>query len=343
MKYLEEIKSTESGKDLMDFLKKTFVKEEDYNQLYYQENLTERYFDKNGLSDKKGSIPEIKDKLDKLNHFKKTKYYALLKYDGDKMGEHLSGVSLPKEKEANLRLFHETLSKQLAAFAKYAREEILISPHGKTVYAGGDDFLGFVNLHSVFSIAEKLRIKFNERINEPLKQEFKLEKPLTFSAGIVIAHYKTPLHIVLHNATNLLDEVAKKKLDRDAFAIRLLKHSGESHECGFKWELKEQNMPLKNLQWIVEQLKENFSTNFIQVLNQEMRLLHQETVDTLVITGEINRLVKRSAQKDDLDKEKVALVEILKSLNDRSDATDRGVENFLEALNICKFMHREIG
>jgi DUF1009 family protein len=74
-----------------------------------------------------------------------------------------------------------------------------------------------------------------------------------------------------------------------------------------------------------------------------MRLLHQETVDTLVITGEINRLVKRSAQKDDLDKEKVALVEILKSHNDRSDATDRGVENFLEALNICKFMHREIG
>jgi CRISPR-associated protein Cmr2 len=63
------------------------------------------------------------------------------------------------------------------------------------VYAGGDDFLGFVNLAHLFKAIDELYCDF-----ESMKMD------LTFSTSIVIAHYKAPLHKVLDYSRELLQE-----------------------------------------------------------------------------------------------------------------------------------------
>jgi hypothetical protein len=90
---------------------------------------------------------------------------------------------------------------------------------GRTVYAGGDDFLGFVNLNSLLTVIEDLRKLFNELVNLPLKQfKNKYGETISFSAGICVAHYKEPLSIVLQQA-RLAQKIAKSKIkDKDSFS-----------------------------------------------------------------------------------------------------------------------------
>ena len=113
-------------------------------------------------------------------------YYAVLVFDGDSMGEWLSGARL--KPESSLQEFQDYLSGQLGKFAKIAKG-ILVPPKGKTVYAGGDDFLGFVNLRYLFPVMKELREKFDQMID---LSQFSNQK-LTFSAGVAIAHYTMPL------------------------------------------------------------------------------------------------------------------------------------------------------
>ena len=336
MRWLEAIEQDPESQKILADMKTKIGKDWD-EQLLFPENLTRKYFEKNGFEGYTEHLPALQDALTQLDQHpaKKTKYYALLAYDGDKMGEHLSGQHYPDK--TTLKDFHQSLSIELAGFAEQSRS-ILSPPKGQTVYAGGDDFLGFVCLPDVFELALQLRTEFNTKVNGV----FQLKSPLTFSAGIVIAHYKTPLHVALHNVRQVLTDTAKEKVKRDAFAIRILKHSGESHECGFKWNLAEQS-PLSDMQYILSQLKENFSTNFMQALNQEMRIFHQATPDRDIIAGEVTRLIGRSAQHENLKQEKIDLAAAVMRLSDASRYTDMGVENFLEALNVCKFLLREVG
>mgnify|MGYP001073991910 CR=1 FL=1 len=52
---------------------------------------------------------------------------------------------------------HQKISSLLAGYAKLATEFVEHNHYGKTVYAGGDDFLGFINLNHVFKVMEDLR------------------------------------------------------------------------------------------------------------------------------------------------------------------------------------------
>jgi len=67
-------------------------------------------------------------------------YYALIHFDIDNMGEELSKLDRDEQIE---------LSKKLGAFAYKARE---IVSKKNTIYTGGDDFLGFVELNKLFDI-----------------------------------------------------------------------------------------------------------------------------------------------------------------------------------------------
>ncbi len=171
------------------------------DQLYFEENLNETYFRKIDLEKYIKLLPLIKDKQKEIEkrakqhdlRLKLSKYYAVIAFDGDSMGKWLSGEKLGDN--ADLKDFHKALSEKLGGFAEYAKN-FLAEPRGKTVYAGGDDFLGFVSLKHLFDVAKTMREKFDEQVNQPL-QKFKLAgENLSFSAGIAVAHYKTPLSIV---------------------------------------------------------------------------------------------------------------------------------------------------
>lgn len=241
-------------------------------QLLYEENLT----DKNIPSPTQ--IKAAKTIQQQLKPHLTHKYYALLSFDADRMGKLLSGELLRK-KDADLPGFQGKVSNLLLEYSQYIYQN-----HDQkdihVVYAGGDDFLGFVNLKYLFKAFTALRTKFKEIVSGPLQNE--VARPITFSAGIVIAHYKTPLHIVLQSA-RAMQKLAKDEDqgDRDAIAIKVLKHSGEGHKTYFKWE---DGSKWEALCQLSQSLLEGCSDTFIRSLEREFLPLQNQ--EGTIINGE---------------------------------------------------------
>lgn len=265
----------------------------------------------------------------------KTKYYALIMFDGDKMGERLS--------KANKHEEHKDFSISLANFAKEAKG--IVDVHGQTVYAGGDDFLGFVNLHYLFDVMIKLREAFDKDINSNISED----KKLTFSAGIVIAHYKTPLAEVLKTVRKV-EKKAKNDGGRNAFCITAMKHSGEIQEAVLKWG--DENKNWTALKYITKQLSDGiFSNKFITNLTTELYQLagvelNDVGLSTNAVSTEFKRLVKR-ALIDRRDKETneqnindlVEQLNLLYGRNSRKMTTR--TKNFVHAMQIADFLSRK--
>jgi CRISPR-associated protein Cmr2 len=301
----------------------------DYQQLF-DEGVDKKYIP----NEEQLRLTKILQK--KLASSFKTKYYAVIMFDGDKMGEILSKAENEDE--------HKNLSISLASFAKEARG--IVNKYGQTVYAGGDDFLGFVNLHYLFDVMTKLREEFDKEINTNIKQK------LTFSAGIVIAHYKMPLAEVLKTVRKV-EKKAKNDGDRNAFCITAMKHSGEIQETVMKWG--DDNANWKALQYITKQLIDGvFSNKFITSLTVELYQLAGRTlndtgkvIDAAIFT-EFERLLKRGlidkSKKDELPE----MLENLKALynhkipNPSLKDTFKSIQNFIHAIQITDFLSRKI-
>lgn len=199
---LQNIQTNTCISTKINSLKDLFKKDFDY-QVLFDENLTDEYFEKNGLDKKhlsktKDHLKEIR-KLAKDNSLKMNSYYALLSFDGDSMGEWLSKATSHSQ--------HNDFSKLLIDFAKKATE--IVDKNGKTVYAGGDDFLGFVNLQGLFETIECLKATFDAEVTK--KVEIKNgNTQFTMSMGVVIAHYKMPLKKVIQLNRELLHETKER-------------------------------------------------------------------------------------------------------------------------------------
>ncbi len=318
------------------------------DQLYFEENLNETYFRKHDLEEWVESLADIKDKQKKIKErakkhdLKFSRYYAAIIFDGDSMGRWLSGGKKLKD-TVDLKAFHEALSAKLDYFAAYASKECLVEPKGKTVYTGGDDFLGFVTLKHLFDVIKTLREKFDEQVNQPLK-EFKIVgENLTFSAGIAIAHYKTPLSIVLDWARKMEQEAKNIDNNKDAFAIAVLKHSGEIQKTVYKWKYDDCEA-LAVIGNLAEVLAEDvFSNTFIKNLDSEFRRLMDNEGkfgENHIIEAEIKRLVLRSCMmKREAGESKIS--ELSDSLCNLS-GNSKSLENFLCSLHIADFIKREL-
>ncbi len=310
--------------------------QENYNylqndsQLFYEENLNQSYFDKNDVDypliecqkEYKEFTKEIKDR------YKQTSYYAVVMFDGDDMGKWLSGQKL--DDRSKLREFHQDISLNLATFAKKAKE-ILQEPKGMTVYAGGEDFLGFVNLNNLFEVIKELNSEFTKLISQPLKEQYNIIDNFTFSAGVVLAHYKTPLGTVLNEARKS-EKKAKKNSGKDSVCLTVLKRSGEIREAIIK------HNKVEIIEEIVGELKENFSDSFISNLEREFLIMLDEDgnldLKKSLITAEIERLLKRSKMRD--DSEVGNMKELVSSLYTKE------FKHFSDALAIAKFINKEI-
>ena len=328
-------------------------------ELYYEDNLTKRYFEKYNypvetvekLGEAKAKLVEI-HKIAKKKGLKFCKYYAILMLDGDSMGRWLSGEFL--EKKTELKEFHKKLTKELGAYAECVDGEksengIIKEPRGKRVYAGGDDVLAFVNLNHLLPVMKDLRTKFPEF--EEFGFEVKDNKKSSASAGIAIAHYKTPLSEVLKWAKKMekeaktIDDRKKAKSindGKDAFAIAVLKRSGEIRKTVFKWQYGTPSV-IDVLDHLIQSLNQKeFSNNFIKSLGLEFRRLMDEEgqyKDSDIIKTEMKRVVARSCMLDEGRKKRAVddLTEKLDMLYTKSKSLD----NFLSALDIADFIERE--
>ncbi|MDD3654447.1 MAG: type III-B CRISPR-associated protein Cas10/Cmr2 [Desulfotomaculaceae bacterium] len=315
-------------------------------QLFYEENLSEKYLEKNKfpltikeqvMTQLRRLETEAQGKGVKLN-----KYYAIIMLDGDNMGKWLSGEFLSDKNQ--LQYFHDGLTRVLGEYAGMVGE-IIIEPKGKLIYSGGDDVLALVNLNHLASVLSELRKRFpNFEQILPAKDG----GTSTASVGVCIAHYKTPLKEVLNWARRMEKEAKNIDDEKDALAIAVLKHSGEIHKTVFKWQY-EGIETLAVLEYIVGSLKnENFSKSFIKSLNMEfIRLMgnagrYQEDV---LVMAELKRFVERSCmmpvqtEENRADRyEKInTMLRYLQQLYLNSH-----LRNFLSFLNIAAFIEREV-
>jgi len=356
MHIIDKIEKNEIYKVYLNIYKTIFDDFYFDEQLYYEENLTEKYFAKRGLSKllKECPLESIKEKQKKIvniiekNKLQLSSYYALIMFDGDNMGKWLSGINLKEEHKENLKDFHRDLSKKLGEFAIWA-EDYLKEPKGKTVYTGGDDFLGFVNLQHLFSVMSDLRRKFDEIINKPLHNEgyYENDKNITFSAGIVIAHYKIPLSEVLKWVRNMEKSAKDIDDDKNAFAIAVLKHSGEIEKAIYKWH-EDNDFILDKISNLTDCLRKDlFSNTFIKNLSIEFRKLMNKDGefigDALWIKAEIKRLIKRSCMiiKEDRKTKEQDIENLYLNVKGLYDDS-KYLENFLSMLNIADFISREM-
>jgi CRISPR-associated protein Cmr2 len=148
---------------------------------------------------------------------------------------------------------HAALSESLGAFSLHAVPRIIDSCNGRLIYAGGDDVAAVLPLSTALDAAEKIRVTYNTCFGiitengvakeidfmDGTQQVFLLPgngQGISISAAILICHHKQPLRGALEEAHRLLDNHAKNKTGRDAFAIRLKKRSGQARDFTAKWQ-----------------------------------------------------------------------------------------------------------
>jgi CRISPR-associated protein Cmr2 len=152
-------------------------------------------------------------------------YYAILLADGDRMGEVIEAQA-KHDYEA-----HRNLSRALDTFAGNVGNTVA-SSEGALVYAGGDDILAFMPLHTVLQCAYKLAKDFSDSLKG--FENDKGEKP-TLSVGIAIVHHLYSLRDAL-NLARAGEKKAKSVPGKNALAITLSKHSGADCTVAGKWD-----------------------------------------------------------------------------------------------------------
>lgn len=149
---------------------------------------------------------------------------------------------------------HASISTALRNFSVEFVTNIVEAQHlGKVVFAGGDDVLAFVNIEDLFEVMQKLRWTFSGQIefknreiiidyNAPgfVEKEgryYLLMGPeASASAGIVIAHYKAPLQMVVTKAFEMVKTAKSVNKGKDTFAICMMRRSGEQKIAFSKWK-----------------------------------------------------------------------------------------------------------
>ncbi len=319
-------------------------------ELYFESNLRKNYFEKCCYSVDK--LESAKAYLKKIQSDAKNKdvefptYYAVIMLDGDSMGKWLSGEYL-KDK-SQLMDFHKKLTENLGDFSK-TLEGIIKEPKGKLVYSGGDDLLAFVNLNHLLPILEELREKF-PKFEEILPASE--GRKSSASCGVCISHYKTPLSETL-NWTRQMEKEAKGIDGKNAFAISVLKRSGEIRKTVYQWYYEGEST-INVLEEIIQRLKKDeLSDTFIKNLGAEFGWI--ATDDRLsefepLIKTEMKRLIERSCMigkkenesREEFEKRKRQRIDELAKKLELIYSKSRSFDNFISYLDIAVFMEREI-
>lgn len=256
-----------------------------------------------------------------------TKYYAVIMMDGDDMGQWISGEKRIPGKNGSLTqkvnmAYQKELSARLDHFAAYSVPAIMQHYKGMLIYAGGDDVLAFVSVASALNMAKDFRLAFSH-------EEKGLSSKATASMGIVIAHEKAPLNMVLEYVRDMEGRAKSFRYPegkaKDALGLAVLTHSGEIREIVLPWDLEgkeytesTQRCAVSYLQELVAMVSnqlsvsfiENFSQAFLPLLGAGLKkgkkittIPHQPEQNRKLMELEMARVLRRSAHEEfrDLD------------------------------------------
>lgn len=181
-------------------------------------------------------------------------YAAILKADGDRMGQFLAKACSADQSR--------DISKALHDFASQVRK-IVRHHRGHAIYAGGDDVLALVPLTQSMACAAALAEQFKTSLAS-VSDEMRVgeaERP-TLSVGLGIGHFMQPLGALRARAEEA-EKLAKgddTNRPRNALAIVLGIRSGGEHKVRLKWS---NIAALEDLKAIVEAFREGLLPSHI--------------------------------------------------------------------------------
>ncbi|MEO0260679.1 MAG: type III-B CRISPR-associated protein Cas10/Cmr2, partial [candidate division WOR-3 bacterium] len=266
-------------------------------------------------------LPQIEDAYNSEVSERIRNMEAVIKEDDKKVRTtFIEGLKKYLPRKPLTPAIHASISTALRNYTIEFVRKIVEEEHlGKLVYAGGDDVLAFVNLKDLFDVMQKLRWAFSGQIkfeNGEIKVDLSnktgfVEKDgrylltmgpkATASMGVVIAHYKTPLQIVIQKVFEM--EKKAKKEGRNRFAICLMKRSGEERMAIAKWKYDDKEDTIDTLKEIAKSFDENneegyIAKGFIQKFALEFKHLKNEKGTYVgigdIIKLELSRLLNRS-------------------------------------------------
>ncbi|GAA5531110.1 type III-B CRISPR-associated protein Cas10/Cmr2 [Herpetosiphon gulosus] len=182
----------------------------------------------------KESTSEQKSKYDSnlidarkaLRHFLGAKtpipYYAIIAADGDKMGDLIDSITDVQT--------HRNLSKAVTDFAQAAAQILEEKYQAAVIYAGGDDVLALLPLHTVLRATKEISDLFVEYM-QTLAEQQGVSTP-TLSVGVAIVHHLEALQDSIQLARKA-EKLAKKP--RNALAIILSKRNGSDKTIVGQW------------------------------------------------------------------------------------------------------------
>ncbi|MEM5810079.1 MAG: type III-B CRISPR-associated protein Cas10/Cmr2, partial [Candidatus Aenigmatarchaeota archaeon] len=274
-------------------------------QWLMKENYRVKYFKTEfGLGVSENDFKDILDFIEK-NKISPSTYYAILVMDGDNIGKWLKGEFNPRieevlngkvkdilkslnDKEINEILcskhpvsasIHQNFSRRLMNFAlEEIRKIVEEDYYGKLIYAGGDDVLAFLPIEDILECSYKIQEKFKDI----------LSPKASMSAGIVLVHHKYPLYLALEELRGA-EKMAKEKFEKDAFCIKLIRHSGEIREAGGKWHLIEfmENLICK---FKNRQIPLRFPYEFLEIV--------EKVNNKEILKSELKRIYLRKSKED---------------------------------------------
>ena len=153
---------------------------------------------------------------------KASRYYAVIRADGDNMGATIKKIQTEKEYIA----FSEKCIKYGCKTA-----EIVLKYGGIPIYVGGDDLLCITPLMSKVDEDSRTFLDMIQEIRNEFKKVFPGTPDLSF--GVQIQFVRAPLYEALNESGRLLFGAAKANKP-GALAVNLKKHSGQSAEILIK-------------------------------------------------------------------------------------------------------------
>jgi len=154
-----------------------------------------------------------------------TPYLALLKLDGDRMGELFSQDPSTTERA----------SRATIEFGRKAMR-IVYERYGTLLYCGGDDVFAALPLHTALDCAFELEEAFRAHL---------AEWDRTCSAGLAVVHHLHPLRDAIDLAYRL--EKRAKEAGRDRLAVGLYRRNAPERIAVLRWEVGEKERPWKLL------------------------------------------------------------------------------------------------
>lgn len=253
----------------------------------------------------------------KSEHISLSNYYAMVKFDGDSIGDKFLGMSTPGEQRK--------LSDRIGEFAKGV-PSVVKKYNGIHVYAGGEDFLGFLPLDNLFDCLEELHQSFRGIVG------------MWFSAGVVVAHLMQPLKEVAKEAERM-ERLAKQADGKRSVAIGILKRSGENvimPPYKLEGESDHEYPAMKDISQLIRDISESkCSKSLLYNINDLFRCFMVEGTIPDQTWAEV--LLRRAAMGAQVEKVDDIVQKLMLFYRQAG-----GLEVFLNTLNGVTFLAREV-